>query len=430
LRNITATKYRRGTEFSVVFPSFPALDIMPRRVDLYQKQYSHDILVLEYVSTSPLWFDNLKTGVPVIFSWKQGIHTETWPGYVSHTTKVVASQRNNIMEVHCVSSGFSLKERATRVFTDCTIPEAVAQICKEFGFNFIGEQHARRFDQLTMAGHSYWEWLQEQAKRIGYGVVVRGTDLLFRPMDELINQSGASVPILSIQDNDQVVKSKYLDKTLDFFKVTNGDNIEQDALRSVKKVYGVDPYTSKKVAGIADPKTAGQNLRQNVKDTMFTEPRSEQVVHSKIDAEATSTGLAQGGRFNLPAKVKGQGDPRVKPFSPVFISGTGETTDGYWIVSEAHHMFHKIGDYQLEMTVTSDGTGLTKYTPYRLEPDSVVGLVNLSEVSGRLTSEAKVSSGDGRAILEAPVPVILESYQGYNRTEARWRTPVNKGVGR
>lgn len=403
---------------------------MPRRADLYQKQYSHDILVLEYVSSSPLWFDNLKTGVPVLFSWKQGTHYEMWPGYVSHTTKVVASQRNNVMEVHCVSSGYPLKERATRVFTDCTIPDAVAQICKEFDFNFVGEQHSRRFEQLTMAGHSYWEWLQEQAKRIGYGVMVSGTDLFFRPLDKLINQGGTNVPILSMQLNDQVVKNKYMDKTLDYFKITNGENVEKDNLRSVKEVYGVDPYTSKKVSSTSNPKVLGDSLRKITNDVLFTEPRSEQVVHSKIDADATSSGLAQHGRFNIPAKVKGQGDPRIKPFLPVFISGTGETTDGYWIADEVHHMFHKIGDYQIEMTVATDGIGITNYSPYRLEPDSVVGVVNLSEITNQLNEKSSADSGKSFN-LSTKVPVILENYQGYNRTNARWKSPPHvQGTGR
>lgn len=429
MRKINNQKFRRGTEFSVSFPSFPALDILPRRADLYQKQYSHDILVLEYSASSPLWFDNLKTGVPVIFTWKQDSHSEIWPGYVSHVSKVVASQRTNLLEVHCVSSGYSLKERATRVFSDCTIPDAVSQICKEFGFNFIGDQHPRRFEQLTMAGHSYWEWLQEQAKRIGYGVLVVGTDLLFRPLDKLVNMSGTSVPILSIQNSDQVVKNKYLDKTLDYFKVTNGENIESGNLRAIKEVHGVDPYTSKKVTSSTNPKFLGENIRTSVNDVLFTEPRSEQVVHSKIDADATSSGLAQHGRFNMPAKVKGQGDPRIKPFFPVFISGTGDSTDGYWVATEVHHMFHKIGDYQLEMTVSSDGVGPTNYTPYRLEPTSVVGVLNIIELSETLNESTKVNS-EKRFNLAGKVPVILENYQGYNRTKARWKTPVNKVVGR
>lgn len=425
---LTQTKYRRGTEFSVSFPTFPALNIMPRRVDLFQKQYSHDVLVLEYIATSPLWFDNLATGVPVLFSWTQGSHTETWPGYVSHTTKVVASQKNNTMEVHCVSSSYPLKERATRVFTDVTIPEAVAQICKEFGFNFVGEQHPRRFEQLTMAGHSYWEFLQEQAKRIGYGMAIVGTDLLFRPLDKLIDQGGQNIPIMSLQNNDQVVKSKFLDKTLDYFKVLKGDYLEGEQNRSTKEVSGVDPFTNKKVTSMSSPKEIGVAVRSTFSDVLFAEQRSEQVVHTRSDASNTSDGLAQHGRFNMPAKVKGQGDPRIKPFFPVFISGTGESTDGYWIAKEVHHMFHKIGDYQLEMTVTSDGTGITNYTAYRTEPNSIIGVVNLTEAIKSLDIEAttnNVAAHNNRFYLTSVVPVILENAQGYNRTKARWKSPTN-----
>lgn len=427
--SVNNAKYRRGTEFSVIFPTFPGLDIMPRRVDLFQQQYSHDVLVLEYVSTSSLWFDNLKTGAPVVFSWKQGNVTETWPGYVSYTTKVVASQRGNTMEVHCVSSSYVLKERATRVFLDMTIPEAVAKICSEFGLNFVGEQHPVRFEQLAMAGHSYWEWLQEQAKRIGYGVVVVGTDLFFRPLDKLINQGGTDTAILSMQNNDQVVRNKFFDKTLDYFKVLHGDNIESEQIRATKTISGVDPITSKLITASSRPDQVGTSVRSNPSDVLFNEPITTQVVHSTLSASAISEGMAHYGRFNIQARVKGQGDPRIKPFFPVFISGTGESTDGYWITKEAHHMFHKIGDYQVELLVTSDGTGITNFTPYRFEPQTVVGVVNMPEVISDLTSNpTNLTQGAhvNSYYLSQKVPIILENSQGYNRTGARWKSPRNK----
>jgi phage protein D len=378
---VSSNKFRRGTQYSVEFPTFPSLTIQPRRVDLIQKQYHHDVLILEYIATSPLWFDNLKTGVPVMFSWSQGGHTESWPGYVSHTTKVVASQRENVMEVHCVSASYPLKENHIAVYTDMTIPQVVEQICREAGLKFVGDPHPRKFEQLIMAGSSHWEFIREQAKRIGYGLVVIGPTLFFRPLDRLIDQNGGNVPVLSLSQSDQVIRNKFLDKTLDYFKVLNGENIEDRNSRTVKTVAGVDPYTGKPVTSTTAPNEIGVGLKVGINDVMFSEQRTDQVVHSRVDAKATSEGLAHLGRFNMPAKVKGQGDPRIKPFFPVFLSGTGASTDGYWVVEEAHHMLHGIGDYQIELTVLSDGVGDTNYTALRTEPSSIVGVINITDAA-------------------------------------------------
>lgn len=151
-------------------------------------------------------------------------------------------------------------------------------------------------------------------------------------------------------------------------------------------------------------------------------------MHSNTDALQTSSGLAQHGRFNTPARAKGQGDPRLKPFFPVYIGGTGGSTDGYWIVDEVHHMMHKIGDYQVELSISSDGTGQTNFSDARINPTTVIGKVNINEIVHSLANATHASLAPvntRRFSLTSPVPVILQNDQGYNRTKARWKSPLN-----
>ena len=193
----TPNKTRRRNSFNISFPTLPSLTVRPRSVELHQKQYSHDILIMNFSETSSLWFESLTTGVPIKFSWEQGGHSADWYGYVSFVSKQVEKQRVQEMEVHCVGSSFPLKEKATRVFTNCTVPEAARIVAEEHGFHFIGDVDARRFSQLTMSGHSYWEWLQEQAKRIGFVLVVEGMNMYFREIDSFVDQQITSVPVLA-----------------------------------------------------------------------------------------------------------------------------------------------------------------------------------------------------------------------------------------
>ena len=419
--NLEATKYRRGTGTNVSFPTLPSLSAQPRRIDLYQKQYTHDLLVLEFPTDSTLWFESIQTGIPVKFIWKQDTLEKNFIGYVSSITKSTSPQRVNSMTILCIGSSFPLKQRATRVFVKTSIPAAVRTIVEEYGFNFIGEDHSQIFNQLLITGTSYWEWIQEQARRIGYGIIVDGMNVFFRPVDKLIDMGFSSAAVLSMGDTTAPFNTQYLDRTLDVFKVTNGDNIEDSMnYRTIKNVGGVDPLTGKIVLSSASPVEVGTDIRANVKDVLFSEYRTDRVVTDSASAYLAAEGAAQMARFNLPATVKCQGDPRIRPFGTVYISGTGSLTDGFWIVREAHHMFHKIGDYQLELKIATDGVGETETTPFRSRTDINVGTINISETLKTNGIPALFFNLDSvQLVTEANI--IKESTQGFNRTPNKWR---------
>lgn len=414
-------KRKRSTTYSVEFPTLPSISKPPTFVDLIQKQNSHDILVLRFTTTSTMWVENLKTGVPVKFSWKQDDLSRVWYGYVSFVSRVVASQKLKTMEVYCIGSSFVLKEGVVRTFSNTTITDAVSQIAKEFGLNFIGESHPRVFDQLTIAGHSYWEWINEQAKRIGYGVYTDGANLVFRPFDKLIDQTIYEAPILEWTTTIANVESQLAGNTLEYFKVLNGEMIEFDqAARSIKITGGVDPYSSKETYSSTNPSMLGQQLRETVSDTLFSEYRSDYVVHTDVDSKAASDGSATLARFNMPAYVKAKGDPRFRPYGIVSIKNTGTLTDGYWVIKEVTHRFSRNRLYEAEMTVITDGTGPNEKSHFRASNAEVVGIVNTGRV---LANEAMILRLNTTK-LQQDGTRVNQSGQGYLRTPARWVTTI------
>lgn len=418
MASLNVTKYRRSTEYSVSFPTLPSLSLTPSRAELIQKPYHHDVLILEFFQTSEKWFEIVKTGVPVQFRWKQGQYEGLWIGYVSFVNKKVAGQIKEPMEVHCVGSTFPLKERTTKVFQNTSIVKAVESIVTDFGFKFIGEDNGVIFDQLTIAGHSYWEWIQEQAKRIGYGVVVDKMLFYFRPLDKLIDQQITSVPVLSMLGKEQGINKQFLDRTLDYFKVINGEHVESSGeLRTIKNVGGVDPYDSSKIFHSGSPATVGQNLKQYVNDVLFSEVLSKQVANNDRQAELLADGAAQSARFNMPAIIKCQGDPRIKPFAPIVVENTGSLTDGFWISREVTHKFARIGEYQIEMKAYIDGTGLDLVIDHRPGTKSPVGMVNLVEAQ---LNQNNYTSGTNFSLV-VKSSIFKETRQGFNRTPAVWR---------
>jgi phage protein D len=408
----------------VDFPTLPSLTVQPRRVDLIEGQRLHDILKMEYSAESPLWFDTIRTGVPVKFSWQQDTLGRAFIGYVSNISKIDAPQRQTSMVITCVGATYPLKQRVTKVFKNITIPQAVQQIVEEFDFNFVTEPHPQVFDQLIIPGNSYWEWIQEQAKRIGYGVVVDRMNFIFKPLDRLIDMNFSNAPVLSIGDKTAPFNTQFLDRTLDYFKVINGDNVEDSyEYRAVKKVGGVDPITAAPFVADQSPEDVGRNLRSEVSDVLFDEYRTERVVNDRSDAATVAASAAQLARFNIPARVDCQGDPRIRPFSTVFINGTGSLTDGFWVVREAHHMFHKVGDYQMNLTVATDGLGESTRSGFRTRGLILSGTINLTEAIADSPSEI-VQLDSGSAYLQVSPMAVKESDQGFKKNPARWKAAV------
>lgn len=417
MTDLAASKYRRGTSYSLSFPTLPTLILTPRRVDLVQKPYHHDVLILEFSQVSPKWFELMKTGVPVRFEWSQEAVVTRWLGYVSYISKVVAGQKEELMEVHCIGSSFVLKERTTKVFSNMTIPNVVKEIVTGFGFNFIGEDNNVVFESLTIAGHSYWEWIVEYAKRIGYGIWVDKMNFHFRPIDKLIDHGLSDVPVLSMNSRETTVGHGFLERTLDSFKVIHGEHVEGlGGLRTNKKLGGVDPITAKTISSSASPKEVGSQVKQVVNDVLFDEVDPSKVAHSERDAQTLIEGSAHLGRMNMPARIKCQGDPRIHPFAPVLIQGTGPLTDGYWISTEVKHQFARVGDYQIELKASIDGTGLDARAVRKDGSKSVTGVVNLTEALDRGFAGSKTLG----ARLNSKTAVQQEKHQGFKRAPAVW----------
>lgn len=413
-------KARRRNKTHVQFPTLPSLSSRPRSIRLYQKQYNHDILVLSFSETRAVWFSNIQTGIPIQFTWTQDAHEVTWYGYVSHISRTVQASRVKEMEVHCVGASFPLKERATRVFNDLTVPEAVKIIAEENGFNFIGDPNPRRFPQLTMAGHSYWEWIQEQAKRIGFAVVVDGMNLYFREIDSLVDQLAASTPFFSAGSVDVPAKHQFYDRTLDVFNTLKGEHMEgAEHVRTSKIIGGVDPVTAQPFTASDSPNNLSNDLRSNLNDVLFSEYRTDQVANTEHAIQDAALGSAKLARFTMPAKARGQGDPRVRPFAPVYIHGTGSLTDGHWIVKEVTHLFQKAGEYTVDMLLVTDGTGPTKKSPNRKSFPEKYGTVNLQEALARSSGNA-YASGKKATQLDTLSPAYKAANQGFNRTPALW----------
>lgn len=423
------SKSRQSTRYSVTFPTLPTLKIVPQKVFLHQEEHQHDVLILQFSSTLPQWYKLLKTGVPLEFAWNQGSLSKSWVGYVSFVSKkTMGGQKQDMMEVHCIGSSFPLKERASKVFVNSSVPDAVREIVAAFGFNYIGEQHPLRFDQLTLAGHSYWEWINEQAKKIGYGVVVDGLNFIFRPLDKIIDYGVSNVPSFTMHTKVAPVNTAYAERTLDTFRILDGEHLDSVShKRAYKQTAGIDPYTNISHFARKSPKDVGRNLRLKSADVLFQEYEQSHVVGNTASAEDVAAGAAHYSRLSIPAQVTAQGDPRTKVLHPVILTGTGNSTDGYWVAKKVKHMFSRNGNYQIEMVIATDGSEESKTSSLRNSPDTFAGVINLAEALKN--GGPAITGNKNRAYkLITKTSVKNEYSQGWNRTPARWvYSAISKG---
>lgn len=436
-------KVRRSTRYKVVFPLSSTIVVQPISVELVQEQYHHDVLVLNYANTYEKLFSSLKTGVPVRFEWKQGSQTKEWLGYVSSITRQRGSERSRPMQVRCVGATFLMKSKQSRVFKNVTISDVAAKIAKENGMQFVGDAHGVRYRQISISGQSYWEWLMENAKKIGYVVYADGTSLHFQRADRVIDRGSTNAPVMQFWGV-TLPKSEFaLDRTLDHFKITQTEYDETGTVsRATKVVGGTHPITGKKFVKKSSPAKVGKKMRKVVDDVLFNEPQTSTVIDGAAKAVGLSKGAANLARFTLPADLAGQGDPRIHPFGVVHVNGTGESTDGYWLVKECKHMFTATGEYTVTASVLSDGLGGNKASGIRKDELGVVGRINTEDIlanspemegGSRGTSIRRVSlSGNskksknklfypGQAVT-GQTKALASSRPGFNRTPARWRS--------
>ena len=445
------SKPRRSTVYKIEYPTLPSIELQPREVVLTQKQKHHDVLVLDYFGTSLKNANLLKTGIPVKFSWKQGRRSMEWLGYVSSVSREIGTQKSKPMKVYCVGSSFVLKQRKTKTYKDKTIPEIAASIAKENNLKFIGENHSRRFSQLVISGHTQWEWLHEQANRIGYAMYVQGTNLVFRPIDKLMDETSSDAPVFQLWDSSIPKQSSHPDRTLDYLKVMVGENIEGYGTdRSSKQIGGVNPVTGESFTATRSPSQTGSGIREAISDTLFNDFNSDQVANSKIDAKNAAESSAHLARFNIPAKALGQGDPRVSPYKLIYVDGSGIQTDGFWLIKEVTHRLYFSGIYSVEMVILTDGTQKNRKNPKRNPDKQVIGFINVNQL---LATQSSFSVEDnsytvnlGVALGTSGVGVGNSSYasnasrtsklnlrsplltqvnnQGFSRTPSRWETTV------
>lgn len=411
------TQNRFGTLFTVSYPDFPSFSVVPKGFTLIQETGKQDILEITYLQESTVFYKGLKTGSPIKLKWKtsNNIVGEFFGYVVDHTSTVQQTIRRPIT-VRAIGASLPLKEGGNKIWKKKTAPDIVIEIAKQFKLKPVVTPHPMIFNQQSMLNHTYWEKIQELARRIGYVAQVNGTELHFHPIDKMIDKFITTIPVLSFSEPFGSILSEVDSHTLDMFKPKVGDYIDKTSYSKKNKVVnGVDPFTGKYYSYSDSPTTSGKNLRTSNANPLFSETLSGSITGSAKMAETIAKAHAQLSRFSITADAASQGDPRIAPYRTVEINGTGSTTDGNWIVKKARHQCYFDGRYEVEFTCMTDGTGKNKSSVFRPETASVIPIRNIAEeLSTGSTSKPTVTT------LRSPQLLVNKSNMGFKVTPSRW----------
>lgn len=411
-----ADQNRYGTRLAVDFPDFPMFSIQPRNFTLIQEAGKHDIAEINFPSFSEFYYKALKTGVPVQVTWVNEKGKGVFIGYVHSSSMTTQATAVRVVTIKCVGSSFVLKEGGAKIWRNKTASEIVTELANNVKLKPVVTSSPVRFAQQSLIGHTYWEKIQELAHRIGYVAQVVGVELHFHPMDKMIDSFISSIPVLSYQDGDIDSGYVYEAQTLDRFKPLVGDLVEIGGhSRKDKTVFGIDPLTAKTYSSTSSPDTVGTNLRSVVKAPLFKEHVPTRITGSAAESKAMSEAQAQLARWSLPAEGSAQGDARIAPYRTIEINGTGDTSDGFWIITRAEHFMAFDGRYTVDFKCVSDGTGGNKPSAFRPATASVVPTRNIEY---ELATGAQPTPTSAK--LSSVEPLYSQTQAGFKVTPRRW----------
>lgn len=406
---------RYDNNFKVVFPDFPGFTQAPYSLTLTQSMGKHDVIEIFYSTINISYLKSLSTGVAVEITWANDKVSGTFVGYVSDLEYPTSSAIQKPLTITCLGASYPLKEKRQKIWKNATASEVATEIATFNKLKPVVTKSDIRFPQVSFSGHSQWQKLQELAKTIGFACQVIGVELHFHPIDVIIDKFLTTVPVMAFLDPHITPMNQFASQTLDHFETVQGDfgNFRGNT-KATKVVGGVDPLTGKIYKSTSSPTSVGKNLRAKNKDPLFYDIDTSAVIIDGITSQNLANANAQLGRLSTPGYGFGQGDPRIAPWRTVEVRGTGEASDGFWIVSSAIHTLNADGKYKVEFNCVTDGSGSNKTSALRPSSAGTVPTVNLTQA---ITTGANVPT---TYKLSNPAPMINQVSTGYNVVPRRW----------
>jgi len=321
----------------------------PYEVWIYQREYFHDVAVVEVHAESSN-DAKYRGGMPVQIQWGWLPHaTDYFHGYVHHTEHIEHKDKPRTLRITCIGSSYPMKAPSHKVWKKATKRHIAATLAKHYRFSATIEDDRVVMPTITQHGQSDWDMLVNLAQRAGYTFFVHKTHMFFH--ERVVHPR----PHKSVYFLRHANGAHYRRNSVYSFKHMVGETIPGTA-RKARLVHGVAD-NGKRVTYRVDPDNCDV-LGTVAPPVLFGEMVNHRPVHSGNDAATYLKALNNRYRFHYKAKAVLSGDVKVTQTSTIRLHGIDSSNDGYWYVTEvAHHI--TLADYTLEVELGRDSMGST-----------------------------------------------------------------------
>jgi phage protein D len=349
--------------FNYITVEFPDSQVPPQRVSeivFEQEYFTHEVAYIKFRDWD-IDYQNVKSGSPVKFTIKTTGASRVFYGYVQSVVPKL-SPGKRFLEMAVIGASYKLKQARQAVYTDVTADRVVAEIAKANSFAYDADAHPRVYEQVAQAGHTDLEILTRVAYQAGYGLRLENTTIHFKPYDYDYINFRQSAPVLTLRDANNP-------KGTDIYSfnatISESNMYENGYMKSAIRVGGVD----------ARSRTGIQIKRDNILTYTRTETQNEFFDRFATNVVAPATDIAfyearaieHVNGYPYRALVSIQGNPTLRPGSPVFLDGVGTGYSGYWTVISTKHIIVEESrnqfKYVTHMVVGADSLS-TQSAPY------------------------------------------------------------------
>lgn len=318
-------------EAVVDFPLTSPLSNTPARVEVIQRTYRHDVVVLTYYVQTDWWKNRFRSGTPVVVTWGYVPHgLDSFFGRVLYTQPNVENERHEL-RVICIGTSYRLKGVAPDVHDGMSVEQSVAFTLRQQKFNLITDSGNYSWPRLTRTVHeTMWQYLVRVAQRAGYVLFCNKTTVcIFNPVDVML----ANLPSYPVFDYVYGRGNQF--GTLVKFNAKLADSGAGSMDNTAQHSMGVDPRTGLIVGGV----DTGDRMRRinPVRQSPAFAEFADYPVHSTSEAQAVSSGRKKSDRWTMQARARAYGNVRVTQGSGILVRGVSAQDDGPWYVDKVVH---------------------------------------------------------------------------------------------
>lgn len=336
---------------TVTFPQLQAGASAPTQLPIGIRvigaEYSHEVAVISYRYDER--FKSICTrGVPVRIVYGRSPNLALFVGVIHHVTLDQPASSTNVprtMDVVCVGATDPLNAPGEVQYRDTRVDVAASDMANRFGLSSLTSTHPFSWPLLQQAQTPSWAFLVECAKRVGWTVYARATDIRFH--SRAIRYSGS--PVFRYRGG---VTPDNAEQSVFSFNVVHGETLAADASKRDRVVQGYDDmgtlYTAStgQIGQLAGPRVVA------AQQTTY----SKLAARSVAEAEAMLAGEQELNRHYIQGTAVVSGDARVHPGRSARLVGIDTDYSGYWYVRRADHIFSETL-YQTSLTLGRDSLG-------------------------------------------------------------------------